>query len=629
MKFFINKKITWIIASLFLYSNITSGIPKVDSAENEGIRLLIIAETYYRDIDYHKALATFKRAGVYLKAEKNLVKFHLGLSKSYYALNDIENARSELINLFNLDINVKIDREEYPKGYLKIFEEIKSIKKNELAVRGPNVFEKAGNKKSKRNSWFLVIGGTVILAAVIYFLFIKKPKFTLTVTKGEGVNGTPAAGTYTYKKNKQVSYSYTSQPGYSETVVLLDGQQVSSSGSIKMDKDHTLAILAGKLSSVHIESFPTGVDLYIDDINQGLSTPCDLLITAGTHEIKLIKEDYGKAKKNIAFLENKTYSINVHIEGYTYETVVNWNSEGDPSIKNSSFGCITTDHYNNIYTYNESIVKIQKFNPDGKLIIQWGKSGKGRGEFDGPEGIAVDKNNFIYVIDFGNDRILKFDANGRFEKGWGSEGDGNRQFDYPTGIAVDSNNNIFVSDGNNYTIQKFNSHGGFIAKYSTHLPNGPSFSPGGLTIDNNNHIYSVGIGDSPVYKLDQNGRFLKKWEPYKGFGFLSAIEADKSNNIFVPTGSQVEKYDCEGNFITVWDANAGNGIAIDQNGYVYTTNYRPTGIFKYKQSTSETNSDGEWDISTTTATKSALSHIKKNKSSNTKKDSKFIDKNRE
>jgi len=68
--------------------------------------------------------------------------------------------------------------------------------------------------------------------------------YTLTVSLAEGVTGNPASGTNSYSKGQSVSYSYSLISGYKNLVVTLDGQQVNASGTIIMDRNHTLNVSA-------------------------------------------------------------------------------------------------------------------------------------------------------------------------------------------------------------------------------------------------------------------------------------------------------------------------------------------------------------------------------------------------
>ncbi len=102
-------------------------------------------------------------------------------------------------------------------------------------------------KKGKKFPWLIVALVAVAGGAAVYFLVINKKKnYTLTVTVGEGVTGTPAAGTSTSKKGTVVSYNYSLQSGYSNLSVTLDGATVPASGTVTMNANHTLAASSTK-----------------------------------------------------------------------------------------------------------------------------------------------------------------------------------------------------------------------------------------------------------------------------------------------------------------------------------------------------------------------------------------------
>ena len=67
-------------------------------------------------------------------------------------------------------------------------------------------------------------------------------QYTLTVTLGEGVTGTPAAGTSTYTENDVVTYNYSAQSGYGNLTVTLDGVSIPASGTITITANHTLNV---------------------------------------------------------------------------------------------------------------------------------------------------------------------------------------------------------------------------------------------------------------------------------------------------------------------------------------------------------------------------------------------------
>jgi len=72
-------------------------------------------------------------------------------------------------------------------------------------------------------------------------------QYTLTVSVGSGVSGTPAAGSYSYVENSFVNYNYSVQTGYKNLNVTLDGAAVASSGVITVTGNHVLNARADQI----------------------------------------------------------------------------------------------------------------------------------------------------------------------------------------------------------------------------------------------------------------------------------------------------------------------------------------------------------------------------------------------
>lgn len=115
-----------------------------------------------------------------------------------------------------------------------------------------NVIEKEKKKKRRRRRtrFWLILGGVVVTGVLLYFFVFRS--FTLTVDKGEGVEGSPNSGEHKKKKGKSINYNYTLMQGYTDLVVKLDGREVSPGGSVKMDKNHTLSASAARLYTLTV-----------------------------------------------------------------------------------------------------------------------------------------------------------------------------------------------------------------------------------------------------------------------------------------------------------------------------------------------------------------------------------------
>jgi hypothetical protein len=119
-----------------------------------------------------------------------------------------------------------------------------------------NSFEKEGTipeiAKKKKSPWPYIIAGALVVGIVVYFTLIKKTKHILIVEMGTGATGFPGAGKYIYKKGEKVAYNFTCADGYKNLIIFLDEKVVAASGTVVMDKAHSLRVEATKLSDYHL-----------------------------------------------------------------------------------------------------------------------------------------------------------------------------------------------------------------------------------------------------------------------------------------------------------------------------------------------------------------------------------------
>ena len=104
------------------------------------------------------------------------------------------------------------------------------------------------NLKSKK-LMLIALPVLVILFGTIFLPACKSPaattgdvrtKYTLTVGVAEGVAGYPTSGTDDYPKGESISYSYSLESGYTNLEVRVDTFSASTSGTIIMDRNHSL-----------------------------------------------------------------------------------------------------------------------------------------------------------------------------------------------------------------------------------------------------------------------------------------------------------------------------------------------------------------------------------------------------
>jgi len=107
---------------------------------------------------------------------------------------------------------------------------------------------------------------------------------------------------------------------------------------------------------------------------------------------------------------------------------------------------ITLDAVGNLYVADTLNSRVQKFDPDGKYLMEFGKRGNAYGQFDKPKGVGVDSFGNLYVADSGWSNIQIFNAKGDVLMFFGSRGAGLGQMQNPSVLTIDKQNRIYVGD---------------------------------------------------------------------------------------------------------------------------------------------------------------------------------------
>ena len=89
-----------------------------------------------------------------------------------------------------------------------------------------------------------------------------------------------------------------------------------------------------------------------------------------------------------------------------------------------------------------------------QFLTKFGGKESNDGELGTPHSIDIDKEGNVYVTDTGNDRIQKYDLDGKFILQWGEEGFEDGQFDKLHDVYVDpSGEFIYTLELANHSIQ--------------------------------------------------------------------------------------------------------------------------------------------------------------------------------
>lgn len=88
--------------------------------------------------------------------------------------------------------------------------------------------------------------------------------------------------------------------------------------------------------------------------------------------------------------------------------------EGDENYMFGSHIVFNTDEDGNFYVTDFDNHRIQKYDPEGKYLLTFGREGQGPGEFRSLSVVRFDKDKNLYITDGSNRRISFFNSNGEF-----------------------------------------------------------------------------------------------------------------------------------------------------------------------------------------------------------------------
>lgn len=219
-----------------------------------------------------------------------------------------------------------------------------------------------------------------------------------------------------------------------QTTVIPDGMEINADN---LDKIHPANIAFDEMSNCYVSSgkgYPVK-KFDADGKDTGITFG-----TRGTSEGQLIFENGLAVDLN----------GNVYVADFiSHPDVLKFDSSGKFLMKIDTEppagpAGIVVDSKGNLYVANHRTHDhyLQKFDSNGKLLLQWGTTGTGDGQikigpYNGPDNIAIDKQDNIYVTDVGNNRFQKFDSNGNFlAKFVSPEGEGKTY--EPFNLAIDA-----------------------------------------------------------------------------------------------------------------------------------------------------------------------------------------------
>lgn len=185
-----------------------------------------------------------------------------------------------------------------------------------------------------------------------------------------------------------------------------------------------------------------------------------------------------------------------------------------------------------------------------------GGPGGQAGQFSSPKGLAVDAKGNIYVADTGNSRIQKFDGDGRFVIEFGAMGPPEMVLKSPNGVAVDNEGNVYVVDVGTQKLVKFKPDGTFDKVFEG--PDTGFYGPRDIAIGANKQAYIDDQGRSRIVVFDlEKQTYSKIWgsagsEPSQ-FSNATGI-AVAGEMVFVADSSngRIQVFDIVGQLLHQW-----------------------------------------------------------------------------
>jgi sugar lactone lactonase YvrE len=266
---------------------------------------------------------------------------------------------------------------------------------------------------------------------------------------------------------------------------------------------------------------------------------------AGRPEPRLVREWGKKGEQPGEFHSPIGIAINAKDEVYVTDLnnarLQKFTSEGEhlggfelpldnvPKRRTSQAGGIALDRDGLIYLSFMSQHRIGVFTDGGKLVREWGRKGKGDGEFDQPGGLLLAADGTILVADQGNHRIQRFTREGKFLASWGGHGTAPGQFDGvdrpgsrfggPHFVAQDGKGRLYTTEGVLGRVQQFSPDGkpllawgdkgqqagGIGALKTPYSAN--TFGPIGVFVDPLDRVWISSLNDR-VQAFTADGKFL-------------------------------------------------------------------------------------------------------------------------
>lgn len=161
-------------------------------------------------------------------------------------------------------------------------------------------------------------------------------------------------------------------------------------------------------------------------------------------------------------------------------------------------GCVYVGEYN-------ASDRIQKFDPDGRFICQWGGTGESPGKFIRPQSLVI-TGDVMWIADACNHRIQQFDLSQKTPElidVWGGPGTDPGQYFFPYDLTIAADGSVLVVEYKNNRVQRLSPTGDPIGVWGNPgtLP-GQLNQPWGVVVDSRNRAHVLDSYNNRVQRIE-------------------------------------------------------------------------------------------------------------------------------
>ena len=259
---------------------------------------------------------------------------------------------------------------------------------------------------------------------------------------------------------------------------------------------------------------------------------------------------------------------------------------------------VATDAAGNLYVAETDTIdfrRVQKLDPTGAPILQFGQFGSGPGGFGvgvpedngfSPFDVEIDAEGNVWVS--GSNRLQRFDPAGNFLQAIPPFGQASNPFELLTGFDVAPDGTVFALDGATSEVLVFDPAGSLQRRFGEpgHEA-GQIFIGNDVEIDASGRVYVADGGNGKIIRFEADGDDFIEWgepgtEPGQ-FQFVWRLDFDSEGLVYtVETGDddfgmhRVQKFTSDGQFLQEWGSASTrpgrfiqpDGVAVDSNGRV-------------------------------------------------------------